>query len=97
MTTLNQEQIKAAMSAGLEVLNGAPPARILELTEPLALCKHLLGMFCDGKLLLAVPAPVPAGSPANGEEAAKPADAKPPSPPKIRSKRKSGGTSRKSR
>lgn len=72
--TLNEQQIRQGAMAALVVLNGAPPAEILRLTDDLVVAKLMLKALVEGNAALgsttarapgaAPAAPTPANPPA---------------------------------
>jgi hypothetical protein len=63
-TKINEQQTRGAQAAALEVLSGAPPARILEQVEQIALAKAILRGVVTGQLVIGPPpAPAAAESP----------------------------------
>ncbi len=61
---ITEQQIKEGAQAALEVLNGAPPGKILELMGHLIVAKLLLGAIARGELIVAQPRQaIPGGKP----------------------------------
>lgn len=54
---ITPEQVKAAADAAREILEGAPPQRILELTDRIVIAKLFLAGVAKGELVVMRPVP----------------------------------------
>jgi len=59
------EQVQVAMGAAFEVLNGAPPAKLLELADKIAIAKIIILAIAKGELQIMRPIPAARPPPPN--------------------------------
>lgn len=57
--SITGDQVRAAIAAGLEVLSGAEPAKVLQLADQLPACKLVMRGIASGELVVVRPGPAP--------------------------------------